>query len=160
MSCFLLTGPVGRVRVGLSLPFSIKKMKFFDTVVLVTGANRGYGEAIAREFLSRLDEESMLLLHSRTGAVPWLQKELIISSKCKIEFLIGDLSENINWNELLESKAGHSSFKNAFLISNAGTCGNIEKPLLESGHTLGKILHMYFGLIKLLFQEKCPVFGQ
>lgn len=120
-------------------------MKFSNSVVLVTGANRGYGEAIAREFLDRLDEESMLLLHSRTGAVPWLQKELTDLSKCKIETLKGDLSEIINWNELLLSGAGHMSFENAFLISNAGTCGNIEKPLLESGHMLGMILNIYFG---------------
>jgi NAD(P)-dependent dehydrogenase (short-subunit alcohol dehydrogenase family) len=124
-------------------------MKFSNSVVLVTGANRGYGEAIAREFLDRLDEESMLLLHSRTGTVPWLQKEVIDSSKCKIGTLKGDLSDNINWNELLLSGVGHMSFQNAFLISNAGTCGNIEKPLLEthleSGHMLGMILNIYFG---------------
>lgn len=120
-------------------------MKFSNSVVLVTGANRGYGEAIAREFLDRLDEESMLLLHSRTGTVPWLQKEVIDSSKCKIGTLKGDLSDNINWNELLLSGVGHMSFQNAFLISNAGTCGNIEKTLLESGHMLGMILNIYFG---------------
>ena len=34
-------------------------------------------------------------------------------------------------------KSKTTSYQSAFLISNAGTCGDIEKPLLETGHSLG-----------------------
>ena len=88
-------------------------MKFSNSVVLVTGANRGYGAAIAREFLKRLDEESLLLLHSRNGAIPWLQGD----TRCKIKTIEGDLTETINWEKLIQSKISDLSFEKSIFNS-------------------------------------------
>ena len=69
------------------------------TCVLVTGANRGYGEAIAKAFLSEIDQSSMIILHSRSGLIPWLKDHKYLA---KIETLDGDLSCNINWASKLK----------------------------------------------------------
>ncbi|CAG5081909.1 Oidioi.mRNA.OKI2018_I69.PAR.g9990.t1.cds [Oikopleura dioica] len=110
-----------------------------NSAVLITGANRGYGEAIAREFLSRLDKDSLLLLHSRNGTIPWLEKEE--KKRCEVKILKGDLGEPLNWMELI--KTTRKSYRSAFLISNAGTCGDIEKPLLETGHSLEELSNFW-----------------
>ena len=116
----------------------MNSLKFSNSAVLVTGANRGYGEAIAREFLSRLDEDSLLLLHCRTASTfNWSWKGIAKDAKCKVELIEGDLSEEVDWSRELKIKTDSLSFLNAFLISSAGTCGNIEEPLLQSGHMLG-----------------------
>lgn len=69
------------------------------TCVLVTGANRGYGEAIAKAFLSEIDQSSMIILHSRSGKIPWLEDH---KYSAKIETIDGDLSSNINWASKLK----------------------------------------------------------
>ena len=69
------------------------------TCVLVTGANRGYGEAIAKAFLSEIDQSSMIVLHSRSGEIPWLEDH---KYSAKIETIDGDLSGNIDWASKLK----------------------------------------------------------
>ena len=69
------------------------------TCVLVTGANRGYGEAIAKAFLSEIDQSSMIILHSRNGQIPWLEDH---KYSAKIETIDGDLSCNIDWASKLK----------------------------------------------------------
>ena len=69
------------------------------TCVLVTGANCGYGEAIAKEFLSEIDQCSMIILHSRNGQIPWLED---YGYSAQIEVIDGDLSCNIDWTSKLK----------------------------------------------------------
>ena len=69
------------------------------TCILVTGANRGYGEAVAKAFLSEIDQSSMLILHSRSGQVPWLEDQ---KYSVRIETIDGDLSCNIDWASKLK----------------------------------------------------------
>ena len=69
------------------------------TCVLVTGANRGYGEAIAKAFLSEINQSSMIILHSRNGQIPWLGDH---KYSAKIEAIDGDLSCNIDWASKLK----------------------------------------------------------
>ena len=69
------------------------------TCVLVTGANRGYGEAIAKAFLTEIHQNSMIILHSRSGQIPWLKDNKF---SAKIETIDGDLSCNIDWGSKLK----------------------------------------------------------
>ena len=69
------------------------------TCILVTGANRGYGEAVAKAFLSEIDQSSMIILHSRSGQIPWLEDH---TYSAKIERIHGDLSCNIDWASKLK----------------------------------------------------------
>ena len=69
------------------------------TCVLITGANRGYGEAVAKAFLSEICENSMIILHSRSGEIPWLADH---NSQVKIETIDGDLASNIDWASKLK----------------------------------------------------------
>ena len=52
-----------------------KKMtKVQKTAFLVTGSNRGYGEAISRHILSELSDSTChVVLHARSGQVQWLE---------------------------------------------------------------------------------------
>jgi NAD(P)-dependent dehydrogenase (short-subunit alcohol dehydrogenase family) len=78
-------------------------MVFFDSVscVVITGANRGYGKALALSVLEKLLPNSQLILHSRSGEIPWLEniRDDIIVTTFQAE--LNDLS--INWDEKLES---------------------------------------------------------
>ena len=48
--------------------------KVHKTAFLVTGSNRGYGEAISRHILSELSDSTChVVLHARSGQVQWLE---------------------------------------------------------------------------------------
>ena len=48
--------------------------KVQKTAFLVTGSNRGYGEAISRHILSELSDSTChVVLHARSGQVQWLE---------------------------------------------------------------------------------------
>ena len=91
--------------------------------VLITGANRGYGNAIANLMLSNLDESCALIVHSRESCIE------LNSAKCKVIEVFGDLSddtvaqkiENLNLNDFTEG----------WLIHNAGSPGDCSRPLLQ-----------------------------
>ena len=69
------------------------------TCVLITGANRGYGEAVAKAFLSEIGESSLIILHSRSDQIPWLGDH---KSSVNVKTIDGDLSCNIDWASKLK----------------------------------------------------------
>ena len=97
-----------------------------STCVLVTGANRGYGNAIAHAFTSKLDSTCLMILHSRTEPVEMKMTE------CKVLELRGDLETDAVAKEL--ESMDLSQYQTGYLIHNAGSPGDCSVPILE--HTL------------------------
>ena len=57
------------------------------TAILITGSNRGYGEAIARHVLSLTDSTCHVVLHSRSGQIQWLEN---VKYEAKVTIVSGD----------------------------------------------------------------------
>ena len=91
--------------------------------VLITGANRGYGNAIANLILPNLDESCALIVHSRKDSVK------LESSKCKIIEVFGDLT-NDYVAEKIESM-NLNDYREGWVIHNAGSPGDCSKSLLQ-----------------------------
>ena len=98
-----------------------------STCVLVTGSNRGYGEAIAKAFLSELDESCALILHSR------IDVEIDLQAKCKIIKVVGDLKTDVVAKALEEMDL--SEYDCGYLIHNAGSAGDCSTPILKQEQT-------------------------
>ena len=94
-----------------------------STCVLVTGANRGYGNAIAHAFTRTLDDCCVLIVHSRTGHVEMEKTE------CTIVELIGDLATDTVAKQI--ESMDLSQYKTGYLIHNAGSPGDCSAPILE-----------------------------
>lgn len=91
--------------------------------VLITGANRGYGNAIANFILPNLDESCAMIVHSRESCVE------LTSSKCKVIEVVGDLSDDSVAQKI--EKMNLNDFTEGWLIHNAGSPGDCSKPLLQ-----------------------------
>ena len=98
-----------------------------STCVLVTGSNRGYGEAIAKAFSHSLDESCALIIHSR------IDEETDIQGRCKIIKVVGDLKTDVVAKTLDEMDL--SEYNSGYLIHNAGSPGNCSTTILKQKAT-------------------------
>ena len=90
-------------------------MGFFENpcVAIITGSNRGYGQAIAETFLDLAPAGSMLILHSRTGEINWIKKKY--KNGIKLKIINGDLRDpKLNWKENFMSE--NEGFSEALLF--------------------------------------------
>ena len=111
-------------------------MVFFEKscFVVITGANRGYGKAIALAVLEKLKPGSHLTLHSRNGKVDWLD-EHDVNGHITVERIDGDLQEDLQWGTKLKLPKS-AQFQEAVLFYNAGTCGDVSTTILNSTYDL------------------------
>ncbi|XP_035229490.1 sepiapterin reductase-like [Stegodyphus dumicola] len=119
------------------------------TFLIVTGASRGLGLTIAIEFCKKLCEGSSALLLARDKTKLIMTQEMI--SKCstvKCEIVAIDLAlpDSPSYEHLLTKHVQQtgSSYRQALLIHNAGTLGDISKTIMNS--TSASEIKAYFDL--------------
>ena len=104
-------------------------------VLFITGANRGYGRALAERALSQLSSGSVLVLHSRAGNIEWVNN---FESRQDIHIIqiAADLRDTgIDWEAEIDSKIpNRDNFNFALLFFNAGTCGDVTTIVVDSNY--------------------------
>jgi len=108
--------------------------------VVITGANRGYGKALALAVIENVKPGSWLTLHSRTGAIPWLE-QTDIRGDITIQEISGELQDDVKWYEKLNVAEG--TFGEAILFNNAGTCGDVTNTIANSTFTMNYLTKFF-----------------
>lgn len=118
-------------------------MVFFEKscYVVITGANRGYGKAIALAVLEKLKPGSHLTLHSRNGKFDWLDMSNL-RADISVQQIDGDLQKDLQWETKCKPPK-LAQFDEAILFFNAGTCGDVTNTILQSTYDL-EYLNRFF----------------
>ncbi|CAL1281507.1 unnamed protein product [Larinioides sclopetarius] len=114
------------------------------TFLVVTGASRGLGATIAKEFAKKLVEGSYVLIIARDKAkLDNVKAEIEKTSVVYVERLAMDLNllDSPSYEHCF-SKYTHYNFRQAVIVNNAGTLGDISKTAVQN--TNGPDIKNYF----------------
>ena len=100
-------------------------MDVFENLVIITGANKGLGEALFNEIYS---DKNINLIISVSRNLSLEQEKLLKNNDKRFRFIKVDLSKITNIKLSISSfEHFYKNYKNVTLISNAGIIGPIKK---------------------------------
>lgn len=104
------------------------------SIVIVTGANQGYGFQLAMQALNHVTERSVIVLVGRNADGLTTAREKILAAvgerEVRVRYVVSDLSVPEQVSHAAEQvMEGHdlARFKNLFLFNNAATIGDVTK---------------------------------